>query len=104
MISYERITRLFVKEEECIEIEFMVHMSDGDRRCWMGKLPKEHGKELFWFGLKEDGTQSYDFYCFRDFTAAPVFNGQSLRECWEKIEILSIDGFDPQEILELLQV
>ena len=34
---------------------------------------------------------------FQDFSSAPVFRGKSLKQIWTKVEVLSIDGCDPDE-------
>lgn len=54
-------------------------------------------KELFWFGLVPEGSNSYDYDSFEEFSSAPVFDGKSLNDIWDEIEILSIDSCDPDE-------
>ena len=83
----------------CVEIEFSVSGDEEFQYCWMGKMPDEHrkGQDLYWFGLKEDGSGAYDFPTFEEFSSAPVLRGESLKEVWDRVEIESIDGFDPDE-------
>lgn len=102
MISFEDITKLFsfdVQGKYCIEIEFSVKGYQKYRSCWMGKLPDEADsqKELYWYGLVPDGSEAYGYNNFQDFSSAPVFDGKSLKEIWEKVEVLAIDGCDPEE-------
>lgn len=102
MISFADITKLFSFDTEgkmCIEVEFRVEGEPEYASCWMGKMPDDdnEGQELYWYGLKPDGSAGYDYGDPDAFFAAPVFDGRSLKEIWEKVEILSIDGMDPEE-------
>jgi len=99
MISFKDIEKLFSVELDgkgCIEIEFSVKGSSRYRSCWMGKATNKE-KELYWYGLAPDGSESHDYDNFQDFSSAPVFDGKSLEKAWERIAILSIDGCDPEE-------
>ena len=105
MISFNDITTLFsykTKKKYCIEIEFSVKDSETHQCCWMGKMPDPNNKdkELFWFGLATDGSEAYDYDNFKDFSCAPVFDNKSLKNIWNNIELLSIDGIDPEERLQ----
>lgn len=86
-----------------MEIAFLVKGESSYPSCWMGKTPdpdrEARGKEVYWYGLAPDGTEAYNFDNFSDFSSAPVFAGKSLKEIWDKVEILSIDGCDPEERL-----
>ena len=98
MISYSDITKLFsydLQGKACIEIEFLVKGHPKYQSCWMGKTYDE--KELYWFGLSPDGSEAYEYDNFWEFSYALVFEQKSLKDMWEKIEILSIDGCDPKE-------
>ena len=102
MISFEDITKLFsfnLESEWCIEILFLVKGYPKYQSCWMGKTPNESDKEkeLYWYGLVPDGSEAYDYGNFEDFSSAPVFEGKSLKQAWDRIELLSIDGCDPEE-------
>jgi len=111
MIPFHEITKLFASDPMhpfTVEIEFCVRESAEFSECWMGRTPER--KELlregeepspvrYWFGLKKDGTAAYDYRCFADFAAAPVFGGKSLEQIWDQVELLSIDGCDPAERL-----
>ena len=105
MISYFEITKLFSFDLEgkwCIEIEFLVKGYPRYQSCWMGKTPDKTNKEkdLFWYGLVPDCSEAYDYDNFHDFSTASVFDGKSLKEIWNKVVILSIDGCDPQERIQ----
>ena len=105
MISYSDITKLFsfnLEGKYCIEIAFAVKASPKYQSCWMGKMPDETCKEkdLYWYGLMPDGSEAYDFDNFKDFSSVGVFDGKSLEELWSDIEILHIDGCDPEDRLE----
>ena len=102
MISFDDLTKLFSFDLEgkwCIEIEFLVKGYPKYQSCWMGKMPdrKNKEKEIYWYGLVPDGSAAYDYDNFCDFSSAFVFHGKSLKEIWEKVEILSIDGCDPYD-------
>ena len=102
MISFEDITKLFSFDLEakwCIEIEFSVKGYPKYQFCWMGKMPDKTNKEkeLYWYGLVPDGSKAYDYDNFQDFSSAPVFDGKSLKTIWKEVEVLSIDGVEPEE-------
>ncbi len=102
MISFNDISKLFSRNLEgkfCIEIEFLVEGEPIYRSCWMGKMPDRENKEkeIYWYGLVPDGSAAYDYDNFCDFSSASVFHGKSLKEIWEKVKILSIDGCDPYD-------
>ena len=106
MISYSEITKRFsidLKGKRCIEIEFMVNGSSRYELSCMGKMPDSANKEnsVFWYGLVPDGSEAYDYDNFQDFATAPVFEGKSLEEIWHNVVILSIDGCDPEERIEV---
>lgn len=65
----------------------------------MGKLPNKanRGKEFYWFGLAEDGSQAFEYDNFEDFSSEPVFDGKSLKDIWNEIELLSINGCEPED-------
>ena len=102
MIHFEDIAKLFLCDLEgkfCVEIEFLIKEEQKYQSCWMGKMPdsENKGKEKYWYGLAPDGSEAYDYDNFQDFSSAPVFHGKSLKQIWTKVEVLSIDGCDPDE-------
>ena len=106
MIFFNDISKLFSHDLEgkfCIEIEFLVKGEPIYQSCWMGKMPdrEKKEKEIYWYGLVPNGSEAYDYDNFYDFSSASVFHGKSLQEIWEKVEILSIDGCDPEERLSV---
>lgn len=100
-IIFDDLEKLFavsVGQNACIEIEFNVSNSDKFCRCWMGKTyDEEIAKETYWFGLTEDGLNAYDYISFEKMSQATVFDGKSLRDVWNDVEIISIDGCEPEE-------
>lgn len=54
------------------------------------------GKEVYWYGLAPDGSKAYDYNNFFDFSNAPVFDGESLKEVWERVELFCVDRVDPK--------
>ena len=102
MISYCDIAKLFsynLYGKYCIEIDFLVKGYPRYQSCWMGKTPDETDsrKEVYWYGLVPDYSESYYYYNFHDFSSAPIFNGKSLKTIWGEVEIISINGCDPEE-------
>lgn len=102
MISFEDIAALFAFEsceKFCIEVEFLVKGYPEYQHCWMGKTPSrdDNEKYSYWYGLVPGGSEAYDYDNFQDFSSAAVFDGKSLKEVWNHIDVLSIDGCDPED-------
>ena len=104
MISFEDFRKMMAFDLEgkyCIEIEFCVRNSEKFKDCGLGKMPeKSTRKDLYWFGLTPDGKNEYSYQSFAEMSHDKVFDGMSLLDVWESVEILSIDGCDPAERLE----
>lgn len=105
MISYSDIVKLFsfnLEGKNCIEIAFSLKSYPQYQSCWMGKMSDgtDKGKDSYWYGLVPDGSEGYDYDNFKDFSSAPIFDGKSLEQLWSDIEILHIDGCDPEERLK----
>ena len=99
---FQKLMSFDTKESLCIEIFFAVKESDKFDRCWMGKMPsRETQKDIFWYGLTPDGKNAYDYPKLEDFLSADVFDGKSLTEIWNEVEIKSINGCDPSEMIEM---
>ena len=100
-ITFQDLTKVFevsVGQNACIEIEFMLSNNHKFRQCWMGKLyDKEMDREVYWFGLTKDGMNAYDYISFEEMSQATVFDENSLKDVWDGIEIISIDGCEPEE-------
>ena len=99
--DFEKMLSTDLARENCIEIEFSLLGDEEFQYVWMGKMPDEHRKDqdMYWFGLREDGSGAYDFPTFEEFSSAPVFHGKSLKAVWDRVEIESIDGCDPEDRL-----
>ena len=85
-----------VENNACIEVEFRVDGSVEYESCWLGKTV---GREVpikadYWYGLMPDGSESYNFDSLHDFVNAPVFHGENIRDIWDCITLISIDGCD----------
>ena len=48
-----------------------------------------------------DGSQAYHYYNFEEFSSVPVFDGKYLKQVWNQIEIISIDGSEPNEMISI---
>ncbi|MBE7065442.1 MAG: hypothetical protein E7384_06490 [Ruminococcaceae bacterium] len=114
MITFEDFTKMFsvdLNGKMCIEIEFNIIGYPNYQYCWMGKMPiqrktklinlqlfkKKNARDIYWFGLPNKEQESYDYDNFENFCESSVFNGRSLKELWDYVELLSIDGCDPDE-------
>lgn len=99
--AFANIIQLFqsdLQNKSCIEILFEVINSSRFTHCWMGKLPdKETGRDVYWLGLTRDGQGAYDYVSFAEMSEAKVFDGKSLKEIWNDVVLLQIDGCDPEE-------
>ena len=85
---------------ECIEAEFCVDGCAEYKAANLGKtIDRYTNKEIYWFGLTEDGLQAYDFNSFEDFSNAKVFHGKDLKGIWESVSFYSIDACEVQERL-----
>lgn len=104
MISFENLAKLFsfdTESKRCIEIEFSVKGHFKYQSCWMGKMPDDKNieKDLYWYGLVPDGSEAYCYDNFQDFFSAAVFDGSSLKDILDKVDLLSIDGCAPEDRL-----
>ena len=83
------------------ESTFRIKDSNKFQNVWFGVTPNPHkGNELtYWFGSKEDNI-SCDFSTLDDFVDAKIFDGKSLKEIWDNVEITSLDCIDPNEYIE----
>ena len=101
MITFEDLERLFASEtvqKYGLELEFWLKGSEKFDLCCMGRLwDKREKRAVYWYGLTPDGENAYDFPSFEEMAAAPVFDGLSLREIWDGVELLTIDACDPME-------
>lgn len=99
---FENLMSFDTKGTLCIEIFFRVKDNGKFCRCWMGKMPdKLTKKDLYWFGLTPDGKNAYDYPTFDEFSGDGVFDGNSLAEIWDSVEITEINSCDPQEMIEI---
>jgi len=92
---------LHKKSDPCIEIWFNVDACTKYQESWMGKdIDKDTGKDVYWFGLLPDMSQSYAYETFEAFANAKVFYSEkSLKEIWDSISIISLDGGHVEETL-----
>ena len=104
MITFDQLDQLFTFETKnrfCVEIFFVLTGSEKYDCCWMGKLfDRRIGRDVYWYGLTPDGQNAYDYPTFEEMADAPVFDGASLKEVWDRIVIEEIDGCDPEERLQ----
>ena len=104
----EQLAAVFEKDTgrggSCLEIGFSLRDSEIFGRCFMGRMydPKRQA-DICWYGLTPDGKNAYDYPGFAELAAAPVFEGRSLEEVWERVESWAIDGCEPEERLEELR-
>lgn len=90
-----------LKNNSCIEMNFSIKDDKEYKNCWIGKMPDDNkfGKEVYWFGLVEDGSQGYEYDTLDDIINAKVFNGKSLSEIFDEITWNTLDGSSFEERL-----
>lgn len=97
MITFDRLAALFAAGEYCAEIAFRLTDSEKFSLCWMGKLYSvDEKRDVYWFGLTADGQNAYDYPTFAEMANAPVFDGWSLKDVWDRVVILEVNGCDPE--------
>ncbi|QUH20384.1 hypothetical protein [Alkaliphilus sp. B6464] len=91
-----------LKSNSCIEMNFCIDNAVEYEDCWMGKMPDNDtiNKEIYWYGLVEDGSQSYNYACFEEILNAKVFNNKSICDIWERVTWYSLDGCNIEEMLQ----
>jgi len=98
--EFEQIMSYNKRNNICIEINFCVDSNANYTSCWLGKLnSKENSEVVYWFGLMADGSEAYEFDSKKQFLEAKVFNGKSIKDIWELVTIISIDGCEVEERL-----
>jgi len=99
MITFDKLSHMFAvetKKEYCLEIGFSVLGSEKFSSCWMGKqFDEEKQQDIYWYGLTEDGENAYEYISFEEMSDACVFDGRNLKEIWNKVELWSVDGAEP---------
>lgn len=90
-----------IKYKSCIEINFCIDNDVEYEDCWIGKMPDRDnsGQEIYWYGLVEDGSQSYKYYKLEDILNAKVFNGKGMYDVIEEVTWKSLDGCSIDEML-----
>lgn len=96
--TFKKLLTTHLRDNCCQEILFKLENSEKYNHCWMGVINK-NGSSEYWFGLTSDGKEAYDYTNFDQMTSAPVFNGKSLKEIWDTINILSINGCSPESMI-----
>ena len=97
-ITFEQFTHVMSfdinKQNACIEANFCLDDCLSYQDSWLGKLAdSETGKDIYWFGLADDGSQAYSFESFEKFVDAKVFDGKTIKEIWDLISFFFIDTF-----------
>lgn len=103
VITFEQLEKLFSFDTQrrfCVEILFSLTGSEKFGCCWMGKMwSREEQRDIYWYGLTPDGQNAFDYPVFSDMADAPVFDGRSLRQVWNRVVVEEIDGCDPAQRL-----
>ena len=92
------------KGDPCIEIEFCIDDSMEYENVFMEKvIAKNTKRDLYGFGLAQDGSQEYNFETFQEFANAKIFYGsKSLKEIWDLVSIWSLGGGPVHDMLPIL--
>lgn len=96
-MGFERFYEIFEKYGFS-ESTFRLKNSKKFQNVWFGvtQNPHKDNELLYWYGSEEDNL-SCDFSSLEDFVNAKVFDGKSLKEIWDNIEITSLDCISPEE-------
>lgn len=81
------------KRENIYENNFEIVDNNKFDDCWIGY--SENFNE-YWFGLP-DGNNDYDYKTAEEILNAPVFNGKSMHELWNKVRFYSINGLGTED-------
>ncbi|BBF43780.1 hypothetical protein lbkm_2468 [Lachnospiraceae bacterium KM106-2] len=95
----------FVSVRGELEIAFYLEGDAQYSECWMGKMPNSEkpDQEIFWYGLVEDGTQSYNYSTAEELLQAKVFYGKDLLGILEQINWYSLDASNFEEMWNYYQ-
>lgn len=96
-MEFERFYEIFEKYGFS-ESTFRLKNSKKFQNVWFGVTQNPHKDNglLYWYGSEEDNL-SCDFSSLEDFVNAKIFDGKSLKEIWDNIEITSLDCISPEE-------
>ncbi|WP_291648314.1 hypothetical protein [Clostridium sp.] len=92
-----------LENDTCVEMNFSIDddLEYGD--CWLGKTSNnDNNKEIYWYGLVEDGSQAYNYDYLEELLSAKVFKGNNIRDIWERVTWYSLNGCDVEEMLEYI--
>lgn len=93
-LSYNLLREKLLIGDNTYEINFEILNSDKYNDCWIGYSPKDNE---YWFGLTEDGNKAYNYYSTDEILNAPVFDGKSMHELWDRVEFWSINGLSAED-------
>lgn len=102
-ITFDDFTNIFknnTPENICHEVLFLVEGYSKYQHSWLGATNR-NSTLSYWLGLTPDSTEAYNFSSFDEMVNAPVFEGKSLKEIWDKVDILSFDALEPDYIIPL---
>lgn len=90
-----------LKYNSCIEMNFCIDNDKEYEDCWIGKMPDKGDvtKEIYWYGLVQDGSQAYDYNELEDILNAKVFYGKSIYDVIEEITWYSLDGCSIEDMV-----
>lgn len=97
-MEFEKFYEIFKKYGFC---ECSARINKGLNKfqnIWFGVMqnPNKSNELTYWFGSEENNS-SCNFSTLDDFVNAQIFDGKSLKEIWDSVELTSLDGLDPNE-------
>ena len=93
-----------LENNTCIEMNFCIDDDLEHEDCWLGKrVDKDNNKEIYWYGLVEDGTQAYYYDCLDDILSAKVFKDNDIRDIWGRVTWYSLNGCDVEEMIRYIE-
>jgi aminoglycoside 6'-N-acetyltransferase I len=93
-IPYDLFREKLIARENVCEINFGIEDSDKYSDCWIG-YSENFGD--YWFGLTQDSNNAYDYKIADEILNAPVFDGKSMHDLWDKVVFYQMDGLSADD-------
>lgn len=92
--SYDLFRKKLIIADNIYENNFEVLGTEKYEDCWIGYSSNDN---RYWLGLTEDGKNAYDYSSADEMLNAPVFDGKSMHELWDKVVFWSINGLSADD-------
>lgn len=98
-MEFEKFYEIF-KKYGFLKSTFRLKNSKKFQNVWFGVMsnPYKNSELTYWFNCNEDNLK-YEFPSVDEFVNAKIFDEKSLKDIWENIEIISLDGKSPYDYI-----